>query len=172
MRKKTDNELKKFHEENIQKLDEKIKQNKKIPKDYKKKMNNNTIFNLIVLLVITIYLVCLNFSSLYLETTMYIKSLKIFSIALAVISVVYFELSYRKDNEKLFLYGAEVLALAIVTLFSVYGYYIYFHSFNIILTFITVFFVLYYFIKTLVVRHRMKKLYYTEQNDISEIVKK
>ena len=171
MTSKSEKELKKIQEENIKKLDEEIRLNKKIPKDYKKKINKKILFNLLILLFMTIYLVCLNVSSLYLETKVYLKSLKIFSIILAVISVTYFEFSYRKDNENLFLYGAEVLALAIITLFSVYGCEIYFNSFNKILSVITIVFVVYYLIKTLVIRSRMKKKYYEEQNDISDIVK-
>lgn len=172
MDKKTEKELKKMQEENIQKLDEEIKQNKKIPKEYKKKMNIQILFNILIILVMSLYLICLNVSSLYLETKVYLKSIKVFSIALAIISVVYFELSYRKDNEKLFLYGSEVLALAVITLFSVYGYEIYFHSFNKILAIITICFVIYYIIKILIIRNRMKKKYYQDQNDISDIVKK
>lgn len=172
MAKKTEKELKKVQEENIQKFDEEMRQNRKIPKEYKKKINKQIMLNILILLAMAIYLICLNVSSLYLETKVYLKSLKIFSIALAIISVIYFELSYKKDNEKLFLYGAEVLALAIVTLFSVYGYYIYFNSFNKILIIITIVFVIYYLIKTLVVKSRMKKKYYEEQNDISDIVRK
>lgn len=171
MAKKSEKELKKIKEENIKKFDEEIKQNKKIPKDYKKKISKKILFNLLILLFMTIYLVCLNVSSLYLETKVYLKSMKIFSIFLAVISVTYFEFSYRKDNERLFLYGAEVLALAVITLFSVYGYYIYFTLFNKILGIITTVFVLYYLTKVLVIRRKMKKKYYDEQNDISDIVK-
>ena len=161
----------KIKEENIRKLDEQIKQNKKIPKEYAKKINKQVVFNIITLIVMIIYLACLNVSSLYLETKMYLRSLKVLSVLLAVISVVYFEISYRKDNEKLFLYGAEVLFLAITTLFSIYGYYIYFTQFNKILLVITIMFAVYYLIKTLVVRSRMKKQYYKDKNDISEITK-
>ena len=171
MAKKSEKELKKIQEENIQKLDEQIREGKKIPNDYRKKMNKKALFNLLILLFMTIYLVCLNISFLYLDTKVYLKILKVFSIILAVISVTYFEFSYRKDNEKLFLYGAEALALAVITLFSIYGYYIYFTSFNKLLGIITIVFVVYYIIKTLVIRNRMKKKYYEEQNDISDIVK-
>ena len=162
----------KIKEENIKKLDEQIKENKKIPKDYKKKINKQLMINIITLIVMIIYLASLNVSSLYLDTKVYLKSLKILSVVLATISVVYFEFSYRKDNEKLFLYGAEVLFLAVTSLFSIYGYYIYFTKFNKILLVITIAFAVYYFIKILVVRSRMKKQYYKEQNDISDIVQR
>ena len=171
MAKKSEKELKKIQEENIQKLDKKKREGKKIPNDYKKKINKRVLLNLLILFFMTIYLVCLNISFLNMDKIIYLRSLKIFSVLLAIISVVYFEISYRKDNEGLFLYGAEVLALAVITLFSIYGYEIYFRSFSKILIIITVIFVVYYLIKTLVIRSRMKKKYYEEQNDISDIVK-
>lgn len=172
---KSKREIKKekaIKEENIRKLDEQIKESKKIPKDYKKKMNKQLILNLITLIVMILYLSCINVLSLYLDTEIYLKYIKIVSVILAVISVVYFELGYRKDNEKLFLYGVEVLFLAIVTLFSNYAYYMYFDRYNIILAGITGGFALYYLIKILIVRRNLKKQYYKEQNDIKDIVKK
>ena len=59
-----------------------------------------------------------------------------------------------------------------ITLFSTYAYFIYFDTYNKILGIIAGVFVLYYLIKILIIRSRMKKQYYKEQNDIKEIIKK
>ena len=107
----------KIREENIKKLDEQIRESKKIPKEYKKKIRKQTILNVVTVLCMVIYLVSINILSLYLETETYLKTIKILSVILAGISIVYFELSYRKDNEKLFLYGTEVLIISMITLF-------------------------------------------------------
>lgn len=162
----------KLKEENIRRLDEQIKQSKKISKEYKKKMNKQLIINILTVVVMAIYLCCINILALYIETPIYIRALKVLSIILALIAIIYFEFSYRKDNEKIFLYGVEVLVLAVITLFSNYAYYIYFDRFNYILTGITIAFVVYYIVKILIVRARMKKKYYEDQNDIKDIVKK
>lgn len=175
MAEKSKRELKKeekIKEENIRKLDEQIRENKKIPKEYKKKINKQIILNTITLIIIAIYLSCINILSLYIDTEIYLKYLKVFSIILAIISVVYFEISYRKDNEKLFLYGVEILFLAIITLFSNYAYYIFFNTYNKILLGITIVFVVYYIVKIFMLKIRMKKKYYKEQNDIKDITKK
>lgn len=172
---KSKRELKKeqkIKEENIRKLDEEIKLSKKIPKEYKKKINKQVLLNIVTLIAIIIYLVCINVLSLYLDTEIYLKYIKVFSVILAIIAVVYFELSYRKDNEKLFLYGVEVLIIGIITLFSNYTYYIFFDSYNKILIFVTGIIVIYYIIKILVIKARMKKQYYREQNDIKKIIQK
>ena len=175
MAEKSKRELKKeekIKEENIRKLDEQIRERKKIPKEYKKKINKQIILNIITLIIIAIYLSCINILSLYTDTEIYLKYLKVFSIILAIIAVVYFEISYRKDNEKLFLYGVEILFLAIITLFSNYAYYIFFDTYNKILLGITIVFVVYYIVKIFVVKIKMKKKYYKEQNDIKDITKK
>lgn len=162
----------KIREENIKKLDEQIRESKKIPKEYKKKMRKQTILNVVTVLCMVIYLVSINILSLYLETGTYLKVIKILSVILAGISIVYFELSYRKDNEKLFLYGTEVLIISMITLFSTYAYFIYFDTYNKILGIVAGILVIYYLIKILIIRSRMKKQYYKEQNDIKEIIKK
>lgn len=162
----------KIREENIKKLDEQIRESKKIPKEYKKKMRKQTILNVVTVLCMVIYLVSINILSLYLETGTYLKTIKILSVILAGISIVYFELSYRKDNEKLFLYGTEVLIISMITLFSTYAYFIYFDTYNKILGIVAGILVIYYLIKILIIRSRMKKQYYKEQNDIKEIIKK
>ena len=59
----------KIREENIKKLDEQIRESKKIPKEYKKKMRKQTILNVVTVLCMVIYLVSINILSLYLEKT-------------------------------------------------------------------------------------------------------
>ena len=162
----------KIKEENIKKFNEQVELNKKIPENYKKKINKKTISNIIILLTMVIYLVCVNILSLYIETKVYLTYIKILSFVLCAISIVYFELGYKKDNEGLFLYGVEVLILSFITLFSNYMYYLFFNSYNKILIGITAIAVVYYMIKILISRRKMKKQYYKEQNDIREIVKK
>lgn len=172
---KSKRELKKeqkIKEENIRMLDEEIKQNKKIPKEYKKKINKQILLNISTLIAIIIYLVCINVLSLYLDTKKYIIVLRVLSVIVAIISVMYFELGYRKDNEKIFLYGVEVLIIAIITLLSTYMYFIFFDKFNNILIIILGIIVIYYAIKISIIRKRMKKQYYKKQNDIKEIIKK
>lgn len=162
----------KIKEENIKKLDEQIRESKKIPKEYKKKIRKQIFLNIIILIAIIIYLCCVNILSLYIDTEIYLKYLKILSVILAVIAVIYFEISYRKDNAKMFLYAIEVLMLAVITLFSNYAYYMFFDIYNMILSEITIVFAVYYIIKIFILSINMKKKYYKEQNDIKDITKK
>ena len=162
----------KIKQENIQKFDEEYKQSRIIPKDYKKIIRNRILKNTAIAIIVIAYLIALNVLSLYIETNTYILGIKILCVVLAVISVIYFELSYRKDNGYLFLHGAEFLVLATITLFSVYAYSLFFITYNNILLYISIVVIIYYIIKTILTLRNMKKQYYDEQNDIKEIVKK
>lgn len=162
----------KIKQENIQKFDEEYKKSRIIPKDYKKKIRNRILKNTIIAIIIIAYLTALNILSLYIETPTYILGIKILCVVLAVISVIYFELSYKKDNGYLFLHGAEFLVIATITLFSVYAYSLFFITYNSILLYILIAVAIYFIIKTIVTLKNMKKQYYKEQNDIKEIVKK
>ena len=108
MAEKSKRELKKaqkIKEENIKKLQEEVNQSKKIPKEYRKKKNKKVLLNIAILFAMILYLTCINIMSLYLDTEVYIKYIKVLSIILCVISIVYFEISYKKDNEGIFQIG-------------------------------------------------------------------
>lgn len=174
MNSKSKRELKKeekIKEENIRRFDEELKEKKKIPKEYKRKIRKQIILNVITALVMITFLSCINIMSLYIETQLYLNILRVVSIVIAVIAIVYFELGYKKDNGKLFLYGIETLVLAVITLFSIYLYYMFFEQYDKLLIYITIIFAAYYLIKIIIMKSRMKKQYYKEQNDIKDIVK-
>ena len=162
----------KIKQENIKKFDEEYKKSRIIPKDYKRKIRNRILKNTLIASIIVVYLIAINILSLYIETIPYILSIKIICVILAIISVIYFEFSYRKDNGYLFLYGVEFLVIATITLFSVYAYKLFFITYNSILLHISIGVVAYYIIKTVFTLKNMKKKYYDSQNDIKEIVKK
>lgn len=175
MAEKSKRELKKeqkIKEENIRKLQEEVNQNKKIPKEYKKKINKKILLNIAILLAMILYLTCINVMSLYLDTEIYIRYIKVLSIILCAISIIYFEISYKKDNEEIFLYGVEILILAFITLFLNYAYFLYFDKYNKMLIGISIIIAIYFLIKAIYIKTKMKKTYYKQLNDIKDIVKK
>lgn len=170
--KKEQKRLEEITQENIQKFDEEYKKSRIIPKEYKKKILNRILKNSIIAIIVIGYLIALNLLSLYIETNTYILGIKVLCVLLAIVSVIYFELSYRKDNGYLFMHGVEFLVLATITLFSVYAYSIFFVTYNSILLYILIGVIIYYIIKTILTLRNMKQEYYKSLNDIKEIVKK
>ena len=170
--KKEQQKLEKITQDNIQKFDEEYKKSRIIPKDYKKKILNRILKNSIIAIIVISYLIALNILSLQLDTTIYILGIKILCVVLAIVAVIYFELSYRKDNGYLFMHGVEFLIIATITLFSVYAYSLFFVTYNSILLYVLIGVGIYYIIKTICTLKNMKTEYYKTQNDIKEIVKK
>lgn len=170
--KREQKKLEKIKEENIQKFDEEYKKSRIIPEDYKKQIKKRVLKNSIIAAIMIIYLILLNILSLHIETATYILGIRILCVILAIVSIIFFELSYRKDNGYLFLYGAEFLVLATITLFSVYAYSIFYITYNNILAVILTIVIIYYIIKTILTIKSMKKQYYKELNDIRDIIKK
>lgn len=164
--------LEKIKQQNIQKFDEEYKKSRVIPKDYKKKILNRILKNSVIAIIVIAYLIALNVLSMHIETSTYIWGIKVVCVVLAIISVIYFELSFRKDNGYLFLHGAEFFVIATITLFSVYAYSLFYITYNSILLYILIAVIVYYIIKTFGTLRNMKKEYYKSQNDIKEIVKK
>lgn len=162
----------KIKEENIKKLDERIKQEKIIPQEYKTKMRKQFLANIAIASMMIVWLIAMNILFSQVETVIYMNLLKVASIMIAFVSIIFFEMGYKKDSEKTFLHGVEVLIFAMVVLFSIYMYFIFFDRYNQILTYLTVAIAIYYIVKIMVIRHRMKKQYYKDHNDIKEIVKK
>ena len=170
--KKEQKEKDKITQENIKKFDEQYKKSRIIPEDYKKKIVNRILKNTVIAAIAIVYLIVLNVLSLHMDTAPYIISIKALSVVFAIISVIYFELCYRKDNGYLFMHGVEFLVLATITLFSAYAYYIFFITYNSILLYILIGVIIYYIIKTIFTLRYMKQDYYKSQNDIKDIVKK
>ena len=170
--KREQKEQDKITQENIEKFHKEYQKSRIIPDDYKRKIRNRIFKNTIIAAIVIIYLILLNILSMHIETEPYILGIKIVCVILAIISVIYFELCYRKDNGYLFMHGVEFLILATITLFSVYAYSLFYITYNSILLYILIAVVVYYIIKTIFTLKYMKKEYYKSQNDIKEIVKK
>ena len=170
--KREQKEKDKIIQENIKKFDEQYKKSRVIPEEHKKQIRKRILKNTVVAIIAIAYLILLNVMSLHMETTPYIIGIKVLSVVFAIISVIYFELCYKKDNGFLFMHGVEFLILATITLFSAYAYYLFFVTYNSILLYILIAVIIYYIIKTICTLRFMKKEYYKSQNDIKEIVKK
>lgn len=162
----------KIQEENIKKLDENIKRQKRIPAEYKRKMRNQMLMNVIMAILMIACLIGINILSFYIDTVHYLGTLKVASIIIALLSIIYFELGYQKDSEKLFLCGVEILIFAMMILLSIYLYSIFYGQYTQIINGMAIIVAIYYLIKSMIIHKRMKKQYYKEQNDIREIVKK
>ena len=94
---------------------------------FKKAIVKDILSNIIYLLLIVIYFVCFNTQVIQLETKVLEAYINISSLTFLFISIVFFELGYRKNKSKIFINGIEYLVLAILTILikhipKVFGY--------------------------------------------------
>ena len=173
MQNKSKRQLKKEQEikkENILKFEEEVEKNKKVPEELKNKIKKSVFRNSIVAFFIVAYLVFLNITFNIFETKLYIKVVKICSLIIAAISIYLFEIGYRKDNEYVFLNGAEVFITGIISLCTLYVYFLFFNLFNKILSTIVICIIAYFLIKIIILIFKIKKNYFKEKSDIKNII--
>ena len=158
---------------NIQKIEETIKQRKNINVEYKKKIRSKIFENIIIAIAFTAYYYLVYLGSINIESEVLLIDLKTFSIGLLITAIAIFEISYKKENDNLAVHGIEVLILAIITLFAIYMYSLFVSRFFILIivsiSFITI---IYFLIKSLIIYFKMQNSYIKSKDDIKEIIKK
>ena len=104
----------------IEKIEKEINEKTKLPDNIKEKIKKEIFTNIIVGSIIILYFILIILGSV--DSTKNIRTIdmNIFSIIFLGISITIFEISYRKDNGKLAMYGIESLLVAMFTLFLPY----------------------------------------------------
>lgn len=160
-------------QENIQKMGEVIKNKNKITVEASKKIKSKIFENLIIAIVFALYLYFLYLGSQNIESSIYLTDLKVFAFGILIVAIIIFEISYKKDNDSLCIHGIEILILAIITLFLIYTYSMVVNrAFSLIICSISVIYIIYFTIKSLIIWYKMKKQYFKAKDDIKEIIKK
>lgn len=159
-------------DENVKKLEHQMKSKKEIPIEEENKMNKKVFENILIADAIMLFLYFVGLGALNIETAIFITDLKVFSVALIVLTIILFEYSYRKENAVICIHGIECFFLAVFILFAIYIYQVYFKDFNIIVSFVSYLFAIYYTGKSMLLYRRMKKKYFATLSDIDEIIKK
>ena len=101
---------------------------------------------------------------------MFITDLKVFSVSILVISIILFESSYKRENKSLTISGLEVLVLAIVNIVLMYIYIMKNEIFMKTTLIITMAFILYYIVKSIIIFTKMKNSYCKKNSELSEII--
>lgn len=164
--------MKREQKRNIENLEKVLEEKKKIPKAVKEKMNTKVFENTVIAAIIIIYLAALNIGMNNIQTDMYLMDLKVFSAMLLITTILLFEYAYKKDNGGLWLHGIEVMVIAILTMYLIYLYSIYYLSYGTLLVSVGTIYIVYYIVKILITKNRIKKHYKESLKDITEIVKK
>lgn len=166
--KKNEKELA-ISEKKLEKIEEEIKKQTTIPEEKKKKINKIIFKNIIIAIVIVLYFIFINLGFYNLESVKFLKDLQVFTITTIGITIIIFEIAYKKDSSELAIHGIESLAVSICTLMTIYigGYH---HSkFSYIINIIAMLFAIYYVAKSIVIYIKLRKKALKRVSDIDKI---
>ena len=167
-------EMKKDMYEGNEKNEENVEMNEnKNGKNEEKPVNIlNTIFeNLITLICIVLHFILIIFTFNRLDENMFINVTKFFSFGVLIITIIIFEIAYKKDSGKGALYGIEALMIAINTLIINNMMKRFNMSFKNYLIISMSVFLIYYVFKIVILYTQNRKRYLESLSDIRDIVK-
>ena len=148
-------------------LDTKIK----IPKEIKKGIYTKLFIEILIAIVISLYFLFINLGYIKLMQDVFTHIVHCSSGVLIIATVVLFEMAYDKGKGRLAIYGIEMLALSIITLFIPYVYFRRSIRFMNIYSLVGAYISAYYCIKSVVVYFREVRKYKSGRSDIKEITK-
>ena len=151
-------------------IEEQIETAKKMPKDEKKKIYKKVFANIILGIVVTLYFIGIGIGFLNIDGPTFITDLKVFSLSILAIAIILFEFAYGKDDDKIALYGVEMLFVAIMSLVLLYTCILHKDKFIAVANIVACIGVLYYLVKSISIYIREKLKWKKTISDVKEIV--
>lgn len=148
---------------------EKINDDRKLSNEIKDKITKKVLKNFIFAAIILLFFIILKLIAINTEKQLAILIYKILSAVVLTITLVLFEVAYKKDNDSIAVISIEMLFLSILTLLTPY---ILINKENTYASCLGVFFTVYYAIKNFYIYQTEKNKYLKEINDINQIIKK
>lgn len=164
MRKKDKEIIEKFEENEIKK--------KNMPQDIQHNINKRIFENLLISIAIMAFNILLIFGTFNIEKGVYLKDIKVFSLALCVFTVLIWEIAYKKESTKICIWGIESAVVSLYVLFCSYVYILQENKYILYLALFSYVFTIYYIIKNIKIFKKMKREYINSLSDIKEIVEK
>ena len=134
-----------------------IKKKKKLPSEEIIKINSRVFQNICLAVVIMLYLNFIILGFINIEKSVFITDLKVFSMAILLVSIGVFEYAYKKDSGRYTINGIEVLMLSFITMILIYINIMWEGKFVYISAFFTYVFAIYYVAKSIIIYKKMKK---------------
>ena len=114
------------------------------------------------MLIVMLYFAFLILGFNNIEETVYQTDLKVFAICALFLAIILLERAYKQESRKIAIYGVETLIIAIITLGLIYVDLMLSSQYINVLLIILGIVVVYYFIKSIIIRARGKKKYFLD----------
>lgn len=136
----------------------------------RKKVNEKIFENIIIAVAIMLYFIIINFSYYRIDESSLIIGLKIVSMVILLLSIIIFEIAYKKDSGKIAIYGIEILVLASHALSIMQVVEIAKIKFTTYIVISAYTFVIYYILKAIILYTIDERNYLKSLSDIKDIV--
>lgn len=161
-----------MNETTIEKIEKEIDEKTKLPEDTKEKIIKEVFTNIVMAIGVMIYLTFLILGSVGAVKNIRIIDFNIFSIILLGISILLFEIAWKRGSGKLAMHGIEVLVIALFTLFLPYIIFELNSPYKKFYLIASAYTTVYYSIKSIYIAIKSRKKYMVTVNDIKDIIKK
>ena len=155
-------------------MQKEIEDKRKLPEELKKIIKKNILHNLLIATIIILYLCIINILFYKLENHVFEQQMKFFALGIITVTVIVFEIAYRKESGRTCIIGIELLLCSIISLYIPYIYLSYlFENVNIkILTYaLPICIAVYYLFKAYVIYKSGKIKHQNNLSDVKEILK-
>lgn len=148
---------------------EKINEERKLNKETREKIAKKALKNLLLATGILLFFAILKLIAINLEKKLAILIYREASVGVFVVTLILFEVAYKKDDDNLAITSIEMFFLSVATLLTPYTL---ISRTSIYTSTVGVYFAIYYAIKNFIIYRNEKNSYLKEKNDINEIIKK
>lgn len=148
---------------------EKINEERKLDKETKEIIRKKVLKNFLLATAILLFFTILKLMAINLEKQIAILIYQILSIIVFVVTLILFEVAYKKDSDSIAITSIEMLSVSIIALLAPY---ILINKVNVYTSSVGVFFAIYYSLKNFIIYKNEKRDYLKEKNDIKQIIKK
>ena len=148
-----------------------IEEKRKLPQTLKDNISTEIFQNILAAIIIVAYLCTINIIYYKLANNMFEEYMKYFALGIILITIIVFEISYRKNSLKFCFIGIELLICGVL---SLYIPYIYLHTTTALrctIMILPVGLVMYYGIKSLIIFKQKQLNYQNNLSDVKEILK-
>ncbi len=153
------------------KMVEEITEKRKMTQTVKDNLNKTIFHNCLIAIALMLYICMIDAVYIYVQPEIVNLLFKVFPMICIGVTVVMFEIAYRKDKGSLAIVGIEFLVVSILVLYLPKIYENLDKIFCKELTFIPLFLAIYYIAKSIVIYVKTEKNYQNNLSDVKEIIK-
>ena len=155
----------------IELMQKEIENKRKLPEELKLDIKKNIFHNLLIATIIILYLITINILFKRLESSVFEQQMKFFALGTITITVLIFEMAYRRQSRRTCIIGIELLLCSIISLYIPYIYLFSDVNLRMVTTILPLSIAGYYIIKAFLIYKSRKIKHENNLSDVKEILK-